>query len=224
MSLTLYLHPLASFCHKVLVALYENGTEFRPVVIDLGDPQSRAILQAEWPLAKFPVLKDAGRGISIPESSIIIEYLHDHHPGPVPLLPKDPDLRLQVRLWDRLFDQQIHQPMQKIVLDRLRPEGQRDPQGLAEARAQIAAAYDLLDRHLAGREWAAGDGFSLADCAAAPALFYAAILQPFAPGQDRLQAYHERLLARPSVARVLAEARPYLHLFPYRDLVPARFL
>ncbi|MBS0564799.1 MAG: glutathione S-transferase family protein [Proteobacteria bacterium] len=224
MSLTLYFHPLASFCHKVLVALYENGTAFDPVIVDLGDATSRALLVAEWPLGKFPVLKDAERGLSLPESTIIIEHLDRHYPGPAPLLPGDAALALQVRLWDRVFDQHVHQPMQKIVLDRLRPEGQADAHGVAEARAQIEAAYDLLDRQLAGHGWAVGDRFSLADCAAAPALFYAGIVQPFGTRRRHLSAYFDRLAARPSVARTLAEARPYFPLFPYREAVPARFL
>jgi glutathione S-transferase len=220
--LTLYFHPLASFCHKVLIALYENGTAFVPVTVDLGNPDDRAALKALWPLAKFPVLVDGGR--VIPETSIIIEYLQAHHPGPVRLLPDDPDDRLDVRLWDRVFDLYVSQPMQAIVGDRLRPEGAADPQGVAEARAALQAAYDLIEGRMAGRDWAAGTGFSLADCAAAPGLFYAAIVEPFGPARPALSAYFDRLMARPSVVRVLDEARPWFKLFPYREAMPPRFL
>lgn len=224
MGLTLYLHPLASFCHKVLIALYENETAFTPVTVDLGNPAARGDLMAHWPLCKIPVLHDSTRRVSLPETSIIIEYLHQHYPGPVPLLPGDPAALLQVRLWDRFFDLYVSQPMQKIVTDRIRPPGASDPHGVDEARAQLATAYAMIDRQLTGRDWAAGDRFSLADCAAAPALFYAAIVQPFGDAQAGLRGYFDRLVLRPSVARTLAETRPYFSMFPYREAIPARFL
>ena len=224
MALTLYFHPLSSFCHKVLIALYENGTEFWPQIIDLGDAMSRAKLIELWPLAKFPVLRDDMRDRSVPETSIIIEYLQLHYPGPVRLLPDDAEARLQVRLWDRFFDLHVNVPVQKIVGDRLKPEERRDPQGVEHEKAALATAYGILEKQLAGKEWAVGDAFTMADCAAAPALFYASILQPFGSQHRGLSAYFERLLQRPSVARVLAEARPYFSMFPYKEAMPARFL
>ena len=224
MSLTLYFHPLASFCHKVLIALYENGTPFEAQIVDLADPDSSAELLRHWPVGKIPVLFDDATGRAIPETSIIIEYLTRHYPGPVALLPNEEDRRLEVRLWDRFFDLYVSVPMQKIVVDRLRPEGQSDPYGVADARATLGTAYGMIERQLAGREWVASSGFSLADCSAAPALFYASIVEPFGDGRPALTAYFECLLARPSVARTIDEARPYFSNFPYRDAMPARFL
>jgi glutathione S-transferase len=225
-DLTLYSHPLASFCHKVLVALYESGTKFECRLVDLADEASSGEMLSFWPVGKIPVLRDRRRDRTVPETSIIIEYLERHHPGPVPLLPADPDAALEVRLWDRFFDLYVNAPMQKIVVDRLRPAGAGDAIGVEEAQKTLAKAYALLDRHLRGRAgpWVAGDGFSLADCAAAPALFYGAIVAPFADDHPAVSAYFERLLQRPSVARTLAEARPYFALFPMRDRIPARFV
>jgi glutathione S-transferase len=223
-GLTLYYHPLASFCHKVLVALYENGTRFEARIVDLADQASSEEMLAYWPVGKIPVLRDHRRGQTVPETSVIIEYLALHHPGPVPLLPVDPDQALQVRLWDRFFDLYVSAPMQKIVVDRLRPAGAGDALGVAEAEATLDRAYALLETHLQPGTWAAGGGFTLADCAAAPALFYADIVRPFGDGHPGLTAYHERLLARPSVARTIDEARPYFPMFPLRDRIPARFM
>lgn len=223
-GLTLYYHPLASFCHKVLVALYENGTRFEARIVDLADQASSEELLGYWPVGKIPVLRDHRRGQTVPETSVIIEYLALHHPGPVPLLPVDPDQALQVRLWDRFFDLYVSAPMQKIVVDRLRPAGASDALGVAEAEATLDRAYALLEAHLQPGAWATGDTFTLADCAAAPALFYADIVRPFGDGHQKLTAYHERLLARPSVARTIDEARPYFPMFPLRDRIPARFM
>jgi glutathione S-transferase len=222
-GLTLYYHPLASFCHKVQIALYENDTPFEARVVDLADPASSEEVLSYWPVGKIPVLRDHARGQSVPETSVIVEYLARHYPGPVSLLPAEPDQALQVRLWDRLFDLYVNAPMQKIVLDRLRPAGSSDPVGVAEAEATLDRAFAQLEAHLRPGAWAAGAGFSLADCAAAPALFYGDIVRPFRDGHPQLAAYFERLLARPSVARTLAEARPYFPLFPLRERIPARF-
>jgi glutathione S-transferase len=224
MALTLYYHPLASFCHKVLIALYENGTPFTAQFVDLGDPQSSAPLLAEWPAGKIPVLRDEANGCTIPETSIIIEYLQQRFPGPVRLLPDDAQACLEARLWDRFFDNYVSLPMSRIVIDRIRPAGASDPYGVAEARSLLTTAYTMIETQLAARAWAAGEDFTIADCAAAPALFYASIVQPFDPQHKNLAAYFERLLARPSVSRVIAEARPYLAMFPYKEAVPARFL
>ena len=222
MSLTLYQHPLSSFVHKVLVALYENGTPFDSVLVDYGNAESRAAFFALWPIGKIPVLRDDRLGHTLPETSIIIEYLQQHYPGQQPLLPSDPAKALKTRLWDRFFDNYIHAQMQKIVGDRIRPANEKDPRGVADARAALHTAYGVLDKHLAGKVWATGEAFSMADCAAAPALFYAGILEPFAD-HPNIAAYFERLVARPSYARALAGARPYFPFFPYKDDIPARF-
>ncbi len=201
----LYYHPLASFCHKVLIALYEKGVPFEKKVIDLGDPASRAELVEVWPLAKFPVLHDGDR--ALPETSIIIEHLG----GFIPCI--------ETRLWDRIFDNYVMTPMSKIVANEFKPP---DPAGVEEARGLLEQTYRLLEGQLQGKTWAVGEEFTLADCAAAPALFYADLVQPFSG--PFLRAYYERLLARPSFARVLEEARPYFPMFPLRERIPARFL
>ena len=224
MSLTLYIHPLASFCHKVLIAFYENGVPFRAETVDLMNPGSAASHVDRWPVGKIPVLHDAARNQLVPETSIIIEYVGQHYPGPVPMLPEDSDTRLNARLWDRFFDFYVSQPMQKIVLDRLRPEDARDPIGVADARRSLDTAFATIEGQLSGKAWATGNDFTIADCAAFPGLFFASIVHPFSPENTSLAAYFERLLARPSVRRTLDEARPYFSLFPYRDAMPARFL
>lgn len=223
MPLTLCYHPLASFCHKVLIALYEAQTPFAPQLIDLMDGDAKARFLDLWPVGKIPVLRDDARDKTVPETTIIIEYLDRHYPGSRRLLPADEDARLEARLWDRFFDLYVHAPMQAIVGDRLRPEEARDPTGVAAAKATLAVAYGMIEKRMAERTWAAGGDFSLADCAAAPALFYAGIVAPFPPGHASLAAYFERLVARPSFARVLAEARPYFAMFPFKDDMPARF-
>jgi glutathione S-transferase len=212
-ALSLYYHPLASYCWKVLIALYENETPFTPRLVDLGDEAQRNALVKLWPVGKFPVLHDEAAGFVIPESSIIIEYLDVHHPGRTPLIPADRDAALEVRLQDRFFDQQIHEAMQKHVVDKLRPAGQRDPHGVEQAHRQLERAYGMLEATLEGRAWAAGEVFSMADCAAAPALYYANLVHPLGAHQ-RVAAYLKRLAARPSFARVLVEAEPYFKSFP----------
>lgn len=221
MSLVLHFHPLSSYCHKVLIGLYERGTRFEPRVVDFSQPQVRAEFEALWPTAKIPLLVDGER--AVPETSIMLEYLDEKFPGP-PMLPAEAEARLEARLWDRLFDLYVMTPMQKIVADRLRGEGEKDPRGVENAREMLQMAYGMIDRHMVGRTWAAGELFSLADCAAAPALFYAGIVEPWGEERTMLAAYFERLLARRSVARTLAEARPFFEYFPYRELMPARFL
>jgi glutathione S-transferase len=213
MSLKLYLHPLSSFCQKVLIALYENGTDFEPVVVDLGNPDQRAMLLKLWPIGKFPVLRDEARERTVPESSIIIEYLDAHYPGRVRMIPRDTDLARQVRAQDRFMDLYLQLPMQKIVGDRLRPADKKDPYGVEEARARLKTAYGVIENSMAGKIWSAGDTFTMADCAAAPALFYADKVQPFGE-HEAMKRYHARLMERPSVQRVIEEAKPYFHLFP----------
>ena len=215
MSLTLYFHPLSSFCWKALIALYDARVPFEPKVVDLGDPEGRAAFQAIWPLAKFPVLRDEARNQTIPESSIVVEYLAQHYPSAAGLVPADADAGRQVRLLDRLIDSYIHLPFQGIVNERMRPDGQHDPFGAERARQQIRQGYDLIAPMIAG-PWATGEGFTLADCAALPALYYAdyAVSLDAWPG---LRAYLDRLKARPSIARVLTEAEPFFQYFPLKD-------
>jgi glutathione S-transferase len=217
MALKLYFHPLASFCWKALIALYENDTPFEPVLVDLMDAESRAAFAAIWPLAKFPVLRDEERDSTVAEATVIIEYLDAVYPGPTRFIPKDRDRAWQARMWDRVFDHYVHEPMQKIVGDRLRPEGGGDPVGVEQAKAQIREAYALLDREIGSKTWAMGDAFSIADCAAAPALFYAKLVVPLGEKHGNLAAYHDRLIERPSFARVLKEAEPFFPMVPIEN-------
>jgi glutathione S-transferase len=214
MTLTLYYHPFSSFCQKVLVALYEREVPFEAVIVDLSDAEQKAALERLWPIGKFPVLRDEARGLTVPESSLIVEYLDRAHPGPPPLVPAEPDLALEARRWDRFFDQYVEAPLQKAVGDCFRPEGAKDGHGVAEARVMLARAYDLLEGSLAsGGSWVGGEAFTLADCGAAPALFYANMVEPFT-GRPRLEAYYSRLRGRPSFARAVNEARPFRPFFP----------
>ncbi len=215
MSLVLHFHPLSSFCWKTLIALYENGTPFAANQVDLGNPAEREALLKLSPIGRFPVLEDAARGEVVPESSIIIEYLDRHYPGRIRFIPADTEAALQTRLRDRLLDCYIHLQMQKVVGDWLRPKGAKDPHGVEQARAQIRKSYDILESSLTGN-WMMGEDFGLADCAAAPALFYAGKLEPFGE-RRRLTAYLERVKERPSFTRVLKEAEPYFFMFPKDD-------
>jgi glutathione S-transferase len=214
MSLTLYYHPLASFCWKALIALYENDVPFTPKLVNLGDPGERAAFLKLWPIGKFPLLRDEARGQTIPESSIIIEYLDLHYPGRTRLIPEDAELALQTRLRDRFYDLYVHLQMQAVVDNRLRPQDAKDRHGARDARARLRNAYAILDEQLKGGGWAAGASFTMADCAALPALFYANEVEPFGDAVANVAAYLDRLKARPSVVRVLKEAEPYFHLFP----------
>jgi glutathione S-transferase len=212
MSLKLFLHPLSSYCHKTLIAFYENDVAFEPVVIDQSNG---AEFRKLWPVGKFPLLQDLARDGLIPESSIIIEYLALHFPGKVKLIPDDPDRAREVRLRDRFFDLYLHTPMQKIVGDRLRPPDQRDPLGVEQAREGYRTALDLLESDLDGKPWVMGDEFTMADCAAAPALYFGnRFLGPFHESHPRSMAYLDRLVARPSYARALEGAKPFWHLLP----------
>jgi glutathione S-transferase len=219
MPLTLYYHPLSSYCHKVLIALYENGCAFDKRLIDLGSEADRAELAAIWPFCKFPVIHDPARQCDVVESSVIIEYVDHFFASSAPLIPHDWERALEVRHWDRVFDLYVHRPMQQIVSDRINA-ARGD---LTGERATLQTAYRMIDRHLPGKTWMAGEHFSLADCAAAPALFYASTLVPFDAGFKHLAAYFERLIERPSYRRVLEEARPYFSLYPFAEALPERF-
>jgi glutathione S-transferase len=214
MKLILHAHPLSSYCWKVLIALYEKEVDFELHQLDLGDPDARAAFAALWPMAKMPVLEDRGRGAVVPETSIIVDYLDAHHPGAIRLVPEGSEAARDVRLWDRIFDLYVQTPMQKIVADRLRPADRKDSFGVEEARVSLATALDMIEREVAGRAWARGDAFTLADCAASPALFYADKVMPLAGRWPETLALLERLKARPSFARVLAEAEPWFKYFP----------
>ncbi len=214
MSLKLYFHPLASFCHKALIALYEGGIAFEPILVDPGDERSRNAFRAVWPMAKMPVLRDDIRNCTVAESTVVIEYLDAYYPGATRFVPADPDRAWQTRMWDRFYDHYVQVPMQKVVADRLRPAAQGDPFGVQQAKAQLREAYDVLEPTMQAKTWAMGDDFTLADCAAAPALFYANTVAHFEPAHTNLSAYLDRLMGRPSFARVLEEAQPYFSLFP----------
>lgn len=221
-TLTLHYHPLSSYCHKVLIAIDVLGIEVDKKLLNLGDPQERAAYLALWPTGKMPLLVDGQR--PVPESSIMIEYLQQHHAHPGrKLIPDEPDAALEVRLWDRVFDLEVMTPMQALTADLLRPEGGRDAQGVAQARERISSAYSFINRHLEGRTWACGDAFSMADCAAAPALFYAATYVPLPAEQVHLSAYFERLMAHPSVALTVDQARPFFKYYPGRSGLARRF-
>jgi glutathione S-transferase len=210
-SLVLYQHPFALYCWKALIALHERDVPFTAELVEAD----RSVLAALWPPASIPVLVDDS--VVVSESSIIVEHLDRHGDAP-PLIPADPDEALQARLWDRVVDGYVATPVQTIVGDALRPPDAKDPHGVSQAHATLDLAYATLDRHLNGRDhdgWLAGDDFTLADCAAAPALHYADVVHPLdRDAHPALTAYFDRALTRSSVARVVDEARPYRDLFP----------
>lgn len=214
MPLTLYYHPLSSFCWKALIALYENDTPFKGQIVDFGNAAQAAAFKQLWPVGKFPVLRDERNNLTIPESTVIIEYLDRHYPGRTRFLSDQPDIAHQIRLTDRIYDLHLHMHMQKVVGDRLRPDGKRDPHGVEDAKTRMRTSLDIVDRDMQGRTWAVGDSFTMADCAAAPALYYANLVAPFAETHRNATAYLDRLLQRPSFARTVKEAEPYRHMFP----------
>ena len=206
----LFAHPFSSFCWKAEIAFYESGIDYTLRMLG-PDSDAPAELKRIWPLERFPVLRDGTR--VVPEATAIIEYLSVHHPGTATLIPADADVAIEVRLWDRFFDNYISTPQASIVFNAIRNTADRDPIGDDRARAMLDTAYAVLDERMAGREWAAGD-FSMADCAAAPALFYADWTHPLGDRFPNVTAYRTRLLARPSVARAVDEARPFRPYFP----------
>lgn len=210
MTIELFAHPFSSYCQKTITAFYENDIPFELRMLEPGSPASDELARI-WSIGKFPVLREGER--VVPEATGIIEYLHIHHPGPVRLIPEDADAALQVRTLDRFFDNYISTPQQKLVFDLIRQEEERDPRGVAEARAMLDKAYAWLEAHMVGREWAAGD-FSLADCAAGPFLFYADWSHPMDGRFPNVAGYRQRLMARPAFKRCIDEARPYRAFFP----------
>jgi glutathione S-transferase len=216
MSLTLYYHPFSSYCWKALLALHENNVPFTARTIDLWNEQEAAELKALWPIGKFPVLLDSSRNHTVPESSIIIEYVDQHYPGKAPLLPSDRDLARQARMRDRFFDFYVMDQTAKIITDNFRPAGRNDPHGVELARMALATAYDMIEKDMANKTWAMGDIFTMADIAASPALFYADLVEPLASRHKNASAYLERLMKRPAFIKVLKDALAVLPPgFPY---------
>jgi glutathione S-transferase len=209
-SLELFAHPFSSYCQKALIAFYENDIPFDYRMLE--DPGVGEELAALWPMKRFPILREDGRVVL--EATTIIEYLQIHHPGPVRLVPEDPDLALEARMMDRVFDNYVITPQGKFVFDALRPPEHRDPHGVEEARKMLDTSYAWLDQRMQGRTWAAGETFTLADCAAAPSLFYADWTHKISEQHGHLLAYRARLLQRPSFARAVDEARRFRHYFP----------
>lgn len=210
MTIELFSHPFSSYCQKALIAFYENDIAFTERMLE--EPGVGDELASLWPMKRFPILRENGRVVM--EATIIIEYLGVHHPGPVQLIPQDPDLAWQVRMLDRVFDNYVMTPQGKFVFDAMRPEGSRDPHGVEEARKMLDTSYAWLDEHMRGKTWAVGETFTLADCAAAPSLFYADWTHRIPERYENLIAYRTRLLGRPSFARAIDEARRFRHYFP----------
>lgn len=210
MTVELFAHPFSSYCQKALIAFYENDIPFNYRMME--DPGVGEAFASLWPLKRFPILRDNGRVVL--EATIVIEYLHLHHPGPVKLIPEDTDLALEARMFDRFFDNYVMTPQGKFVLDAMRPAERRDPYGVEEARKMLDASYAWLDQRMQGRTWAVGEIFTLADCAAAPSLFYADWTHRIPEQYENLLAYRARLLQRPSFARAVDEARRFRHYFP----------
>lgn len=210
MTLEIFAHPFSSYCQKVLIALYENDIPFTWRMLE--EPGVSEALATLWPMKRFPVLREGERVVM--EATAIIEYLQVHHPGPVRLIPDDAELAVETRMMDRVFDNYVMTPQGKFVFDAMRPVESRDPYGVEEARKMLETIYDWLDRRMQGRTWAVGERFTLADCAAAPSLFYADWTHPIPERHTHLLAYRSRLLQRPSFARAVDEARPFRHYFP----------
>ncbi len=210
MTIEFFVHPFSSYCQKALIAFYENDIAFTYRMLE--DPGVGEELASLWPMKRFPVMRENGRVVL--ETSIIIEYLQVHHPGPVKLIPEDPDLALEARMLDRFFDHYVMTPQGRFVYDALRPAESRDPYGVEEAGKMLDTSYAWLDLRMEGRTWAVGETFTLADCAAAPSLFYADWTYKIPERYGNLLAYRERLLQRPSFARAVDEARRFRHYFP----------
>ena len=210
MTIELFAHPFSSYCQKALIAFYENDVPFTYRMME--DPGVGEEFAALWPIQRFPILREGERVVL--EASIVIEYLQVHHPGPAKLIPEDPDLALEARMMDRFFDNYVMTPQGKFVFNALRPEGERDPFGVEQARQMLDTSYAWLDERMRTRTWAAGETFTIADCAAAPSLFYADWTHRIGEQYGALLAYRARLLQRPSFARAVEEARRFRHYFP----------
>lgn len=207
MTIALYEHPLSSYAQKAKTAFYEKGVAFESKLLDGSEPVASEFA-ALSPLGKFPLVTDGDRVIF--ESTAIIEYLDVAFPDTPPLIPADPMTAVEARMWDRFFDNYFQTPFQRIVGKAIG----REVCDELKLRGQLETAYAMLDNHMAGREWAVGDAFSIADCSAAPALLYADWTHAIPKEHANVWAYRDRLLARPSYARALDEARPYRHMYP----------
>ena len=211
MSLQLFGHPFSSYTQKVLIALWADDTPFEYRILERDFPENFEELKRHWPFGQFPLLLDNGRPFA--ESTPIIEHLQAEHGGIHRWIP-DGDIGRRVRFLDRFFDLRVMQHMQVSVGNALRPEADRDPYGVARSLEQLRMAYDWLEENLGDGPWAVGEEFTLADCAAAPSLFYADWVDEIGPDRPRLSAYRARLLAHPVVARAVDEGRPYRAYFP----------
>ena len=205
-------HPFSSYTWKALIPLYEKQADFAFRVTGPDQPETMATLMAHWPPGRFPLLIDGGRAFA--ESTIIIEYLDGALPQAQRLIPEDADAALDVRFMDRVFDNHVMTPVQAVVSEYLLDASTPDAARIGKAKAALDTIYDWLERRLGGQRWACGEIFTLADCAAAPSLFYADWVHEIGEGRPTLSAYRARLLARPSVARCVEEARPYRSYFP----------
>ncbi|HEX8697639.1 MAG TPA: glutathione S-transferase family protein [Myxococcaceae bacterium] len=212
MPMKLYFNPVSSYSQKALLALYEKGCPFEPEIVNLFDPKAREAYQKVYPIGKVPFLQVAEKKLGLSEASVIVEYLDRTFSSGPKLIPEEVEQALQVRMLDRFFDLYITESVTKIFFDGMRPEGQKDPFGVQQARDRLDSTYAFFESHLAGKTWAAGDAFSLADCAAAPALFYARMIQPF-EAHKNVSAYFDRLMQRPAYQRVVKEAEPFLAMF-----------
>ncbi|HTK00513.1 MAG TPA: glutathione S-transferase family protein [Bordetella sp.] len=212
MALQLYYHPFSSYCQKALIALYDNNIAFERNVLDGPDSPAGKRLAELWPMRRFPVLVDGDRTVA--EATCIIEYLGLYHPGPVRMIPEDPKAALETRFMDRFFDNYVAAPQMQIVFNQIRPEDARDAYGVKQSREMLERSYAWLDKKMANREWAAGDRFSLADCGAAPFLFYADWTHAIPSQYGNVHAFRRRLLLHPSFARAVDDARPFRHFFP----------
>jgi len=210
MSYRLFAHPFSSYSWKAMIAFHEKGIPFELAMLE--DPELMAELRSLWPVGQFPVLLDGERPII--EATMIIEYIDLRHPEPVRLIPADGDAALDVRFMDRVFDNHVMNMMQRIVAEYLPPHGSPNPATIEIVQGKLEVIYAWLDQRLAGQEWATPFGFSLADCAAAPSLFYADWVHRIPETMPNLRAYRARLNARPSVSRCIEEARPYRPYFP----------
>ena len=213
MTLVLYGHPFASFVWKPLIALYERKVEFEFRMVDPDHPEHQRRVAELSPTGQFPALVDGE--IEITESNPVIEYLDLFHGSADPMIPReDPRKAIEARMMADIFDDYVHAPMQRIVGDSLRAEQERDARGVADAHAFLDRAYSWLEPRLQRKQWAACDRFTIADCAAAPALFYSDWVHPISERFSAIRAYRARLLSRPSVSKVVDEARPYRKFFP----------
>jgi glutathione S-transferase len=213
-----YGHPFASFYWKVLIALYEREVPFEFLMVDPDHPENSEAVGRPAPTGQFPVLIDGDR--TVIESAAIIEYLDLHHGDAPPMVPADPRAAIEARQLDGIFDDYVSAPLTRMVLNALRDHDKRDPYIDAEAKATLDKSYAWSNRWMQGREWPANDVFGIADCAAAPALFYAHWGYPIPQALTALRDYRGRLLARPSIARVVEEARPWRAIFPLKGRTP----